>query len=138
MDPNPKRRRFGSSFSLTSLDDSSTVVVDCDQIVDDQNIIQNPTSDNVMVLKGKQLTVHSSVSNVATKKASQMMFGEFLKTCRWCKNTIEEEIYMYGIFSAFCSPKCRQNQMISENYTVDMCSKKSDSAKEETDDINKK
>lgn len=96
MDPNPKRRRFGSSFSLTSLDNLSADVVACDQIVDDQNIIQNPTLDNVMVLKGKQLTVHSSASNVATKKTSQMMFGEFLKACRWCKNKIEEEIYMYG------------------------------------------
>lgn len=96
MGPNPKRRRFGSSFSLTSLDDSSAGIVACGQIVNDHSIIQNPTSDNVVVLKGKQLSLDLSASNAATKKTSPMLLGEFLEACRWCKKKIQEEIYMYG------------------------------------------
>ncbi|KAL5098653.1 hypothetical protein RYX36_002980 [Vicia faba] len=138
MGSNSKRRRFGSSFSLTSLDDSSVGVVACGEIVNDQSITQNPTSDNDVVLEGKQFSLDLSASNVATKKTSPTMLGEFLEACRWCKTKIQEEVYMYGIFSAFCSPKCRQNQMISEKYIVDVCSKQSRSAKEEAGGINKK
>ncbi|AES93730.1 putative Zf-FLZ domain-containing protein [Medicago truncatula] len=137
MENGPKRRRFYKSQSTICLDDLSSDA-NAAHVNNDQRIIAKPTSNFVNTPLGQRLfSLGFPAFDAPTKRTSPTLPEGFLHACRWCRKKIDKDMYMYGDFSAFCSLKCRENQMIADNYIVEICST-SGSTAEETGGIKNK
>ncbi|GLU07572.1 hypothetical protein SLE2022_245270 [Rubroshorea leprosula] len=62
-----------------------------------------------------------SVSETATEDGENV--GNFLERCFLCKKMLNQknEVYMYGIFQAFCTPECRDKQIDIDHKMKKVC-----------------
>ncbi|KAH7573821.1 hypothetical protein ACOSP7_007688 [Xanthoceras sorbifolium] len=57
-------------------------------------------------------------SSLSKTKKIDEGYCAFLKNCSLCKKKLdlEEDLYMYGYLSAFCSPECRDDQIALDGF----------------------